>query len=248
MKRFISSLLLTFIIVMTFIPASANSVTIDSVNVSSSAVTINYKTDSLQEGDQVTVLTYAANSADVAPTEQNIKYIDQITKSSDTSLTFNFNETPSGTYQIKMGGTDVATPDVISITVDEKTTDGGLNFINNNFNLFSKKISKPESIIDYTGKTVILKPENNYIAAYADIPSLDGYVIDSYGIILNGTEYTANITTTNVNNYGVLFRGAGITDEYSVVAYPYIVYKNGDDTITYFGTTIVDSLNFASAE
>ncbi len=245
MKKFISISVLILVVLMTIIPASAKTVTIDSVNVTNSSVIVNYNAESLADGEQVTVLTYKADSADDEPTETNIKFIDQITKSSNTSLNFNFNETPNGTYQIKMGGTDVETPDVISITINDKVS-GGMNFINNSFNLFSKKIETPESVVDFAGKTVILRPENNYVAAYSDLPSLKGYEIDSYGIILNGKEYTANITTTNLNNFGVLFHGSGIKDEFSVVAYPYITYKKDGNTITYYGTTIVDTLSFTA--
>ena len=243
MKKIVSLSVLFLVVLMAIIPASAKTVTIDSVNVTNTAVTVNYNADSLTDGAQVTILTYKADSSDAEPTEANIKYIDQITKSSNTSLNFNFNDTPNGTYQIKMGGTDVESPDVISITITDKASTG-MNFLNNSFKMFSKKFKSPDSIIDQNGKLVILKPENNYIAAFSDVPNLDGYEIDSYGIILNGNEYTANITTTNTNNFGVLFHGNGIKDEFSVVAYPYITYKKDGNTVTFYGTTIVDTLVF----
>ena len=64
----------------------------------------------------------------------------------------------------------------------------------------------------------------------------------AYSLIM----FDENITTTNHNNFGVLFHGSGINDEFSVVAYPYITYIKDGNTITYYGTTIVNTLSFTA--
>ncbi len=245
MKKILFLIIIAIIAVLpVFSVSAANSVTIDSVSVNESAVTINYNTEGLETGEQVTVLTYQAESADVAPDENNIKYINQIDKSDSKALDFSFNEVPSGTYQIKMGGTEVASPDSIAITITENTS-GIVNYHNNKIKFFSNAPDAPELIKGENGKTVILKPTNNYFATFASIPSLEGYTVKSCGIIYNGKTFTAKIDLQKETQYGIIFQGAPVADGLKVTAYPYVTYgKEGEADITYYGSTIVNTLKF----
>jgi len=238
MKKIISFVLL-FMMVCSI--AYANTVEIDTVNVTDTAITVNFNTEGLSDGDQLTVLTYQADSADVAPTENNIKYIDQISKSTASSLSFSLADTPSGTYQIKMGGTDVASPDALSVTIDEKMS-GSLNFMKNEASVFAQVLAKPQVITNDKGSFYVVKPENNYIAASASVPELEGYTIKGYGIRLNAENYAANVDLTTDKKYGILFTGA--EDGKVVSVTPYVTYEKDGETITYYGTTKSQTVTF----
>ncbi len=243
MKRIVSLLIIATMSVLTVFSASANSISIKSVNVTESKVTINYNTEGLETGEQVTVITYQADSADAEPTEDNIKYINQIDKSYSTALDFSFNEVPSGTYQIKMGGTEVEAPDSIAITIIENAS-GAVNYHNNKISFFANAPTAPELINGPDGKKVILKPVN-YFATFASIPSMDGYTVKACGIIYNGDSFSATVDLQTQEQFGIIFQGAKVTTELKVTAYPYVTYeKQGAEEITYYGSTIVNTLSF----
>lgn len=246
MKKIISFILLTLILSLAVIPAYAeNTVTINSINIDSTAVTINYNTSGLSETDQVTLITYLADNAEVAPTENNIKYIDQFTKADNTSFAFSFKDAPVGTYQVKMGGTDINTPDAISITIDEAMPDK-VNFMKNAIDLYTvSHLEKNDFVLSDNKGIFVMKPGNNYIAASAKAPILDGYTIKGYGIRLNSNDYSANVDLSATNTFGVLFHGATITDGLKINALPYVTYaKEGAEDITFYGTAYVDTLSF----
>ena len=227
-----------------FSASAANSISISSVNVTDSAVTVNYNTSGLSENDQVTVITYKAENASVIPDENNIKYINQLDNSTNTSLNFTFNETPAGTYQVKMGGTDIDTPDSIAITIVENS-EGTVNYHNNKIDFFSATPTGFEIINPNTDKAYILKPTSNYFATFASVPSLEGYTVKSCGIIYNGDSYSAKIDLQNDSKFGILFKGAPVIDGLKVTAYPYVTYeKAGSPDITYYGSTTINTLSF----
>lgn len=239
MKR-IFSLMLALALFSTV--AYANTIEIDTVNVSEKSITVNFNTDGLSEEDQVTVLTYKADSADAEATESNIKYIDQISKASNSSLTFNLLDTPAGTYQIKMGGTDINTPDSISITV-ESNMGSDVNFMKNEATIFSNPVNAPYVVKDQFSSFYVVKPEINYIAAAASVPALDGYTVKEYGIRLNSNNYAASVALTTESKFGILFTDAD--DEIDVTYTPYVIYeKAGETPVTFYGTTKTQKITF----
>ena len=115
----------------------------------------------------------------------------------------------------------------------------------NKINFFSNSPTAPELIKGENGKTVILKPTNNYFATFASIPSLDGYTVKACGIIYNGKTFTAKVDLTTETQYGIIFQGAPVKDGLKVTAYPYVTYeKAGAEDITFYGSTIVNTLKF----
>lgn len=222
--------------------AYAGEITIETVSITDNAVVVSYNTSDMAEEDYVTVLTYMAESADAEPDESNIKYIDQITKSGNTSVQFNLSDTPSGTYQIKMGGTNVQAPDSVSVTVDEKMS-GTLNYMNNPLSLFTGPVTGGEFFMSHENKPVILKPEEKVIAAFSTVPTLYGYTVKEYGIRINTENYSAKVNLTSDSKYAMLFKGAGITADMNITAMPYVVYeKDGAEDITYYGSTTISGL------
>ena len=117
MKKILFLILAITVLASVYVSA-ANSIEIENVTVNGAEMVVNFNTSGLEAADQVTLLTYASAKADDDATEENIVYIDQIDKAENTSISFNLKEAASGTYQVKMGGTDVSAPDVLSITVD----------------------------------------------------------------------------------------------------------------------------------
>lgn len=237
MKKIISMIMVLALLV-SFPSFAANTVTIDSINVNSAAITVNYNTTGLSETDQVTLITYLADSASVTPDENNIKYIDQITKGSNSSMTFNLLEAPKGTYQVKMGGTDVTTPGAIAITVDDKMA-SNINFMNNPVDLYTvSNLENNQFVKSDNGGIFVLKPSSNYIAASAKAPDLNGYTIKGYGIRINAVDYSANIDLSSEKSFGILLHGDKIIKDMDITAVPYVIYeKDGADPITFYGTT-----------
>ena len=218
-----------------FSAMAANTVEIETITVNGAAMTVNFNTAGLEAADQVTLLTYQADSSAAEATESNIKYIDQIDKAENTSISFNLASAASGNYQVKMGGTDVATPSVMSITVDENMT-GAVNFMPNEVDVLSGKVVTPSKVTDQKGNIFILKPDLNYIATYAKAPAKEGYTVKAYGVRLNGKDYSASVELKD-EKYAVLFQGAGVKADMGVTAVPYVVYTDGTNDITYFGTS-----------
>lgn len=246
MKKIIVMLLCA--ILLFSIPYAAfaeNTVAIKSVTVSADTVTVNFDTEGLTEEDSVTVLTYKSDKITDEPTEANIKYIDQITKESKTSISFSLNEAASGVYQIKMGGTDVAANAAVSVSVEEGMSDT-IHYMNNSLSVFSKPVGSFGAMTRENNQIYILKPSVNYIAAYSSVPSLDGYTVKEYGIRINGNDYEAKVALkADDSRFGILF--SDVPDEITVTAYPYIVYENSDGAaITYYGTAYVDTINYTA--
>lgn len=215
---------------------AANTVEIEEITVNGAGMVVNFNTSGLEAADQVTLLTYQADSADAEATEGNIKYIDQIDKAENTSISFNLAAAASGNYQVKMGGTDVSAPSVMSITVD-KDMSGVINFMPNDVSVYSAVVT-PDKVTDEKGNIFILKPSGNHILTAATAPAKDGYTVKAYGVRLNGKDYQANVDLTGNSNYGVLFHGAGVKAEMGITAVPYVVYADAAGAeITYFGNS-----------
>lgn len=218
---------------------AANTVEIETITVNGAGMTVNFNTSGLEAADQVTLLTYQADSANAEATEANIKYIDQIDKAENTSISFNLAAAASGNYQVKMGGTDVAAPSVMSITVDNNMS-GVVNFMANDVNVLSGKVVAPTKVVDQKGNLFILKPETKYIATYANAPAKSGYTVKAYGVRLNGKDYSASVELED-EKYAVLFQGAGIKAGAGITAVPYVTYTDGTNDITYFGTSNIST-------
>jgi len=219
-----------------------NTVTVNTVKVNGSSVEVGFNTSGLASDDQVTILTLLDEDPAAAATSSNIKYIDQIDKENNDSISFSLASAALGTYQVKMGGTDVATPSVMSITVDSGMS-GDTYFANNALNLFAQKLTAPDSKIDENGDLFILKPNQNYIAAYATAPAKDGWTVKDYGVRLGGTNYQAKVSLSGAASYGVLFHGASIANNAKVLIFPYVTYeKSGESDITYYGTTTIGTV------
>jgi len=221
--------------------SAANSIEIENVTVNGAEMVVNFNTSGLEAADQVTLLTYASPKADDDATEENIVYIDQIDKAENTSISFNLKEAASGTYQVKMGGTDVSAPDVLSITVDPDMS-GDVRFAKLPLTVFAETASANQYVKNQSGSFSVIEKGVNYLAAYASVPSLEGYTVKEYGIRLNGSEYQAKIELTD-SKYAMIFKGAGFTANKDVVAFPYVTYaKEGAEDITCFGNTFADTL------
>jgi hypothetical protein len=219
-----------------------NSVTVDTVKVNGANVEVGFNTSGLNADDQVTILTLQDTNPAAAATSSNIKYIDQIDKGTNSSISFALASAASGTYQIKMGGTDVATPSIMSITVDSGMS-GDTYFAPNTLNLFAQKLTAADSKTDENGDLFILNANENYIAAYATAPARDGWTVKDYGVRLNGTDYEAKVSLTGTAAYGVLFHGSSITNNANVLIFPYVTYeKAGESDITYYGTTTIGTV------
>ena len=201
-----------------------NSITVDQIAVDGSDLTVDFTTN-LTGDDQVTLLTYKADSAEAEATAENIKYIDQIDKESNTSISYALNETPNGTYQVKMGGTEINTPAVMAITIDNNMS--GVNYFDGHaINLFKDALTVPDKVTDENGKLQILKNDKRYVAAYATAPEKEGYTVTEYGVRINGA------------NKSAIVNGAAVT------VLPYVTYKNNttNETVTYYGNTAKSSL------
>lgn len=215
----------------------ANSLTIDSLNINGNSITVNYNTTGLSETDQVTLITYFADSPSVIPDDNNIKYIDQITKGSASSLNFNLEEIPEGKYQVKMGGTDIAAPDVLSIIIDDKMAENK-NFMKNSADIYTVSgLEKNLFVKSDNGGIFVLKPSNNYIAASAKVPALNGYEIKEYGIRINSVDYSAKVALSSEKTFGILLHGDKITTDMEITAVPYVVYeKENSVPVVFYGT------------
>ena len=218
-----------------------NTIAVDKITVNGSNLTVDFTTN-LASDDQVTLITYKADSASAEATSSNIKYINQVDKGSSTSISYALNELPSGTYQVKMGGTDIAAADVLSITVDSGMS-GNTYFVpNKNLGLYKYTPAADEKKIDQNGQIITLATGSNYLAAYAEAPARDGYSIIEYGVRFNGTDYSAEVALKN-GKHAILFKGA-ITAGMGINIFPYVKYQNNSDAtdiVTYYGNTTNDS-------
>lgn len=222
--------------------AFAAELKIDSVSVTEKAVTVNYNTSDISENDYVTILTYKVESLTDDANKNNIKYIDQLIKGESSSVNFSLTDTPKGTYQIKMGGTDVENPDLISVTIDDKM-EGALKFAKNSLEIFKGSLTQDEFFVTHENKPFILKPSDNFIAAYSTAPLLEGYTVKEYGIRLNSENYSAKVSLNSANKYAMLFKGEGITSEFTYTAMPYVIYeKAGEEPITVYGMSKINTI------
>ena len=215
--------------------ADANTITVEKITVNGTQLTVDFATTMTGE-DQVTLLTYKADSAATEATASNIKYIDQIDKESNTSITYVLNETPNGTYQVKMGGTEISAPSVMAITIDNNMS--GVNYFDGHaISLFKDALTVPDKVTDETGKLMVLKNDKRYVAAYAIAPEKEGYTVTEYGVRINGANKSAKVELTNQKAFGMLFYGTAIVNGAAVTVLPYVTYKNNttNETITYFG-------------
>lgn len=243
MKRIIT-LILAFVVLTAVTAGAANSLEIKEITVDGSNMKVSFETSGLDAEDQITLLTYSASSADEEATESNIVYIDQIDKAENTSISFNLKESAAGTYQVKMGGTDIAAPGILSITVDAGMN-GKACFMPNTVKIFPGTAEENQYIRNEKGSFTVIEKNTNYIAAYASAPALSGYTVKEYGIRLNGKDYSAKVEL-NSDGYGMIFKGNGIGVNKDVVAFPYVIYeKDGAEDITYFGNTFADTLFIA---
>ena len=249
MKKFIAILTAMLIASLPIaVLADANTITVDKIAVNGSTVTVDFTTN-LTEDDQVTLITYEADDSSVAPSSGTIRYIDQIEKGSATSVQFPFATTPNGTYQVKMGGTDINTPSVMMITVDGNMS--GTNYFDGHaINVFSDAITAPASVTDQNNDLLILKPDRRYVAAYSTAPAKEGWTVTDCGIRINSVnkEKSAQISLNGASGYGMLFYGSGIAAGQGVVILPYVTYTNNTDSSiveTYYGNTFKTTLTAA---
>ena len=237
MKKFIAILTAMLIASLPIAVLADNTIAVDQIAVDGSDLTVDFTTN-LTGDDQVTLLTYKADSAEAEATAENIKYIDQIDKENTTSIEYALNETPNGTYQVKMGGTEINTPAVMAITIDNNMSE--VNYFDGHaINLFKDALTVPDKVTDETGKLLVLKNDKRYVAAYATAPEKEGYTVTEYGVRINGANKSAKVNLTNQKAFGMLFYGTAIVNGAAVTVLPYVIYKNDttNETITYYGDT-----------
>lgn len=232
-------LILFFLFVAVLSVNAENNVVVESVSIENGNMTVGFSSRGIESEEWLTLLVYKADSPDESDTVSNIVSARQFKKGDKISIEFPLNDSLKGTYQVKMGGSGVSLPSVMSVTIDDGMKET-LRFINTDINMFIGTVSVNSIIRDENGNPIEFSAGKKYIAATSGVMNLDGYKVREYGIRLNGKDFKAKVTLNNFSRYGVLFKGDAVKDGYEVTAFPYAVYCGADEKeIVCYGNSIV---------